>query len=383
MAVPELLATKDRFIAQLAVSMRPRTVRKYDYGISEFIGFLRSSNSGVGIFRDLRRRHAESWMCSLARRPIKSSTRGKKITYVRLFLERIVDWEWDEAPRERIFRMADMPPEDQYLPRPLSRETDRLLQEDLSRRNTVPSKAILLLRATGLRSQELLDLEVDSLAHPSPGQWSLKVPLGKLRTERVIPIEPKTAGLFQELIRLRGTPPPAPDPETGKPTRYLLQWPDGRRFLYDTLRFYLGAVEREARFPEHPTLHRLRHTYATELLRAGMRLEIIMKLLGHKSLRMTLRYLAVSDAQVREQYERALERLPDLEDLAGISPRRLSQRRSGPDPRILTTLQDVATRLEALRRDRSKGEERRRLQRFVERVRRLHHDLSDLPLFSS
>jgi integrase/recombinase XerD len=38
------------------------------------------------------------------------------------------------------------------------------------------------------------------------------------------------------------------------------------------------------------TLHCLRHTFASELLNAGMRLECLQQLLGHSSIEMTRRY---------------------------------------------------------------------------------------------
>jgi site-specific recombinase XerD len=374
---PELLGSTSRYIELISVSMRPNTVRKYGYAIREFIRFLETSDSHVKTFRELRRSHAESWLRSLASRPIKGSTRAKKITYLRLFFERMADWDWEEVPRERVLRMSDMPPEDQYLPRPLTRESDQLLMEELTRRQTVLSRALLLLRKTGLRSQELLDLEVDSLTEASPSKRALRVPLGKLHSERVVPVDRDTARLFRELRELRGSPPPAPHSERRTPTHYLLQRADGRRYRYDDLRFYLRAIEQESRLPEHVTLHRLRHTYATELLRAGMQLECIMKLLGHRTLRMTLRYVAVSDAQVRGEYERALERLPGREGLQVARPGGWAPVRSSKeDSALLRVLEDFATRLEGLRRDRKDPGQKRKLWRLVERARALRRDLS-------
>jgi len=51
------------------------------------------------------------------------------------------------------------------------------------------------------------------------------------------------------------------------------------------------------------TLHQLRHTHATELVKAGVSLATIRKRLGHRNLQTTLRYAeqsdAVADAEVR------------------------------------------------------------------------------------
>ena len=54
------------------------------------------------------------------------------------------------------------------------------------------------------------------------------------------------------------------------------------------------------------SLHCLRHTFATELLNAGMRIECLQQLLGHSSLEMTLRYARLSDKTREQQYYKAM-----------------------------------------------------------------------------
>ena len=55
------------------------------------------------------------------------------------------------------------------------------------------------------------------------------------------------------------------------------------------------------------TLHSLRHTFATELLNAGMRLECLQQLLGHSNLEMTLRYARLSDQTREQEYFKAMK----------------------------------------------------------------------------
>lgn len=54
------------------------------------------------------------------------------------------------------------------------------------------------------------------------------------------------------------------------------------------------------------TLHCLRHTFASELLNAGMRLECVQQLLGHSSIEMTRRYARLTDKTREEEYFRAM-----------------------------------------------------------------------------
>lgn len=54
------------------------------------------------------------------------------------------------------------------------------------------------------------------------------------------------------------------------------------------------------------TLHSLRHTFASELLNAGMRLECLQLLLGHREIEMTRRYARLTDKSREEEYFRAM-----------------------------------------------------------------------------
>ena len=55
------------------------------------------------------------------------------------------------------------------------------------------------------------------------------------------------------------------------------------------------------------TIHSLRHTFASELLNAGMRLECLQVLLGHRKIEMTRRYARLTDKSREEEYFRAME----------------------------------------------------------------------------
>jgi len=54
------------------------------------------------------------------------------------------------------------------------------------------------------------------------------------------------------------------------------------------------------------SLHSLRHTFASELLNAGMRLECLQQLLGHAKLEVTRRYARLTDKTREDEYFRAM-----------------------------------------------------------------------------
>ncbi len=54
------------------------------------------------------------------------------------------------------------------------------------------------------------------------------------------------------------------------------------------------------------TVHCLRHTFASELLNAGMRLECLQQLLGHQDIEVTRRYARLTDKTREQEYFRAM-----------------------------------------------------------------------------
>ena len=61
--------------------------------------------------------------------------------------------------------------------------------------------------------------------------------------------------------------------------------------------------------PERYSPPCLRHTFATQLLYAGVSLEVFKESMGHRSIHITLRYTQLYDATKRHQYDQALERI--------------------------------------------------------------------------
>ena len=371
----ELKETQRRYLEAIALSLRPPTVINSRTAINNFIRYLKSVHPELASFSQLDRTHVESWIRHLVDCRLQKTTRRNYIIKLRVFVETIQDWDWQNAPQIPLFSPGDLPPEDKALPRPLSVETDRALKEELQRRGGLIHKALLLLRATGLRSKELMDLKVDSLRELPGNDWALHVPLGKLHSERVIPLEAQMARIFKEIRELRGAPPPVVDPETGKPAHFLLMRPSGRRFSRDALRYHLGKIEKEVFLKEHPAPHRLRHTFATEMLRAGLSLPVLMKLLGHRTIGMTLRYAEVTGADVQRAYAETLAKIKDHYDIPTPPPlsTRVGNSLSSTES-IALHLKALAKTLENYRRDNTPQKQKKKIQRLVERLRRLLND---------
>jgi site-specific recombinase XerD len=220
-------------------------------------------------------------------------------------LEAMAEWGWEETPDRRLVFDRDSPRLPRPLPRYLPPDADRRLTDALEvSPNRLYADALLLARATGVRIGELVDLELDSV-HEVPGQGAwLKVPLGKLATERMVPLDDETVSLIDRIVEYRSAGRPTRHPRDGRLVEFLFTH-HGRRVASCTLRDELKRAADEAGIgPVVP--HQLRHTFATALVNSGCSLQSLMAMLGHVSAEMSLRYGRLFDATVRADYEKAL-----------------------------------------------------------------------------
>jgi integrase/recombinase XerC/integrase/recombinase XerD len=76
---------------------------------------------------------------------------------------------------------------------------------------------------------------------------------------------------------------------------------------YSTSRYlFVKYLKRAGLDQKSYTVHCLRHTFASELLNAGMRLECLQQLLGHQDIEVTRRYARLTDTTREEEYFRAM-----------------------------------------------------------------------------
>jgi len=281
--------------------------------LAHFGRFLSRHDPGLASLALLdRQQHIEPYLNEVAAAvnhrtgtPIAASTAKQRIQTVGSFLDAIAEWGWPEAPTRRLIFPRDAPKLPHPLPRYLPPDQERALLAALEKSpNRLRADALLLLRATGMRIGELTMLELDCV-HEVPGQGAwLKVPLGKLLTERMVPIDEETVEIIDRIAQHRSPGRPLRHPRTGKMADFLLTH-QGRRVSAETIRDELHRAAAEAGL-DGVVPHMLRHTYATALVNAGCSLQALMALLGHVSAEMSLRYGRLFDATVRDEYQRAL-----------------------------------------------------------------------------
>lgn len=292
---------------------RPKTVSSLATRLAHFARFLAAIDPDLDSFVGLDRcRHIEPYLNSVAAvmstttgEPVTIADQDRRIRAVEHMFAEITEWGWPDAPARRLIFRSDHPRLPRPLPRYLPVDADRRLAAALEASDyRLAADALLLARAVGLRIGELLDLELDCVHEiAGHGSW-LKVPLGKLDTERMVPLDDETVALVDRIITARSTGRPLPHPRSHRPTQFLFTH-HGRRLSQNAVRAELARSAQVARI-NHVTPHQLRHTYATALVNAGVSLQALMALLGHVSAEMSLRYAHLFDATVRAEYERAL-----------------------------------------------------------------------------
>jgi len=271
-ATPALRGSFVAYLDRLTATHSRGTVTGTATRLNHFAAHLAAVDPALASLVDLdRRRHIETYLTATAvatnsrtGAPIQASERRGRILAVHCLLNDIAEWGWPEAPKRRLVFRSDIPKLPRALPRYLTPDMDRRLTQALQAcPDRLPANALLLQRATGLRIGELVDLELDCVHEiPSQGAW-LKVPLGKLNTERMVPLDEETVALIDRIVTHRSQGRPLPHPRTARPTDFLLTH-HGRRLTVYQLRDVMTRVTRDAGLP-HTTPHQLRHTYATAL----------------------------------------------------------------------------------------------------------------------
>jgi len=366
----------DRFMTLIATTLTMNTVANYKAQTSKFICFLNNNYPQITSFSQLKRSpHIEHWLTHLAETYSNAETRRAHIVSIRRFLNSIYDWGWENNPEDKLIDTKDIPSPPKYLPRPITPEDDRKLKEALKKKGDMRSLALLVLRNTGMRIGELQDLDVDCLKRLPDGQYTLHVPLGKLKTERIIPVDKETAGIVNHLLDMRVLLLPLPNPRTGQATQFLLTNKNWTRPTYSSFRMSLKRTVIASGIRNRITPHMLRHTYATELLRGGISLPALMKLLGHRSIAMTIRYTGVSHPDLQRAYYEALQKSRAL-NLIPKTPVIQEKNKADEPDFIFDGINNLITKINSVGRDLNNKKRQKKLQRISERLRRMCKDIN-------
>ncbi len=163
-------------------------------------------------------------------------------------------------------------------------------------RNSRDLAIVGLMLLQGLRSQEVWDLNRDDLLL-SEAQIRVR---GKGNKTRFLPLAPEAMQLLDHYLRLER-------PQTSSnalfvslkgPARGARMTPAGLRSLF---RYHRRTTGVKTANP-----HRFRHTFASDMVRAGVSLPALMQLMGHAHIQTTMVYVQVTPLEVYQQYAQAV-----------------------------------------------------------------------------
>jgi site-specific recombinase XerD len=380
---PSMDAILEAQVQMLATTRRPKTVKCYRYCAHNFLAFLHTAFPRLHQLSQLHRDpHLLAWfrfLCQQYPSP-GNRTRHLHLLTVRRLLRDLANQGHPVTPD--LIGREDFPPSDHYLPKPLSLEQDQRLQQQLRLVDTLEVNALRLMRATGIRISECIDLPLDCLQQISEQQVALRVPLGKLHSERFVPVDEETQRVVTRIVELGALPR-----AVRRRRRALTPLPGAQAFLlprywqpitwYKVLHNTLRDMARTAGCTGRVNPHRLRHSFATEMVRLGVSLPALMRMMGHRDIRMTLRYVEVVQLDLQREFHRAREKTASLYPVPQLPV--LST--TVPAPVDLASIRQAiggTHRALQLLQPQLEDKARRKLRRLAQRLLNIDHELDHL-----
>lgn len=156
----------------------------------------------------------------------------------------------------------------------------------------------LLMLRCGLRVSETCTLAWEQIDWPA---GTIRIDNSKGQVDRIVYVAPDVEQALQKWQPSRSR------------SGYLFPSPyknrKGAPLTPRLVQYLMAGYLQQAGVTRPYSPHCLRHTFATQLLNAGMPLEVLKELMGHDSLQMTLRYAQLYESTKRQQYTQAMQRI--------------------------------------------------------------------------
>lgn len=272
----------------------PDTLYAVAGAVKKFV-LLAPSARGALLSADLARTEPhdlDSFITAARAAGLAPSTINNKLSLLREFFAFLV--EEGVMTRQPVLRHRHHVAAPMTLPKPMP-EADlvRFFKVVDSLRDRL---LFLLMLRCGLRVSEACALRWEDVDLPA---LTLRVEDGKGRVDRVAYLAPDVEQALQ-LWQAHPVGSPYLFPSRKVSGAHL-----GRRNVFLLMKNYL----RQAGVTGGYSPHCLRHTFATQLLNAGVSLEVLKELMGHRSVQMTLRYAELYETTKRRQYIEAMGRI--------------------------------------------------------------------------
>ena len=112
-----------RYLLQLTTFLAPRSVEVADTTLRQFTRWLTTSHRHHRRRRHRPRGHVEDYKVWLAAQPgqkgklLAKNTQRHRLRMIRIFLERLIEWDWPDAPGRNPILHGDIPPRSEPIPK--------------------------------------------------------------------------------------------------------------------------------------------------------------------------------------------------------------------------------------------------------------------------
>jgi len=285
--LPGAVYVEQYLLDLLRRNLRPNTLRSNFMSLSHFLFYL-NDTANISI-ENMTRNTLYAYIEHEQDRGLKPRSIETKLRSLKTFLKYLIERgivHPDILKKKIKIKIPDS------LPRAIDPDD---VKRFLSKIPTVRDRAMfLILLRTGMRIGELLATQVVDI-----NLKEKKIEIFEAQKNwvgRVVYLSKDAMRALRRWLKERNSKSP-----------FLFYGRKQRPLGYEAARIrFMKCMDKARLSHKGYTIHCLRHTFASELLNAGMRLECLQQLLGHESIEMTRRYARLTDVTRKEEYFRAM-----------------------------------------------------------------------------
>jgi len=226
---------------------------------------------------ELQEEHIKSYILFLLQKKGYSETQAHTaINAIKFYFEKVLS-------RPQIVVRIPRPKKPLQLPK--VHATDQIRRIIQATNNEKHKTMLMLAYGSGLRLQEIINLKIADI---NSARMVIEVRRGKGKKDRQVVLSEK---LLEQLRKYF---------IAYRPKTWLFEGQHGAQYGYRSLQMVFSRAKTKAGVTVAGGIHTMRHSFATHLLENGTDLRVIQELLGHNSIKTTVRYTHVSQAQIRK-----------------------------------------------------------------------------------
>lgn len=275
-----LKAAQQNFVDYLKKSGKATsTILAYGADIEQFVKFL--DKKQITQTTSVSQEHVEEFKDYLTKEKYTKKSISRKLNSLKTFFRYLKE---RNIIKQDPAASVEHPRYEIKPPRVLSRMEYRALR-DASRDDPRMAAIIELFLQTGLRIGELARLELDDI-----GEKEIKIRAYESHPERTVPLNEPAKKALNRYFEVR--------PKTK--SRAVFVTKTGRPMLVRNIRASIGRYYRIAGI-KGATVNDLRHTFIVHQLSSGTSVTTVQRLVGHKRLSTTEKYLELVEAKGEER----------------------------------------------------------------------------------